>query len=96
MHTIRAIIEQVRSYHPQVDEQLLLRASDFISRAQREQKKTDGHDCLQHSLEVASILVRMKVDETTLVVGLLHDALAGSVITAEELADWIEKHVGAS
>jgi len=86
MQTITNIIDQVRSYHPEVDEALLTRAFAFSSKAHAGQKAPGGQDYVQHSLEVALILARLKVDEPTLVVGLLHDALESPAVSAEELA----------
>lgn len=85
MFHIDHIIEQLHSYHPQADADLLIRASEFCRRAHLHQKTPDGRDYLQHTLEVASILARLKVDEITLVVGILHDSLMTGNVTAEEI-----------
>ena len=86
MITTEDIIEQLQSYYSQADQDLLIRASEFCTRAHYGQKTADGRDYLQHSLEIASILARLKVDETTLVVGILHDSLLPGLVTGEELS----------
>ena len=86
MITIENIIEQLQGYYSQADQDLLIRACEFCTRAYYGQKTADGRGYLQHSLEVASILARLKVDETTLVVGILHDSLFSELVTREELA----------
>ncbi len=75
MFHINQIIEQLQSYHPQADSDRLIRASEICQRAHVDQKAPDGRDYLQHTLEVASILARLRVDEVTLVVAILHDSL---------------------
>ncbi|MCD6188413.1 MAG: bifunctional (p)ppGpp synthetase/guanosine-3',5'-bis(diphosphate) 3'-pyrophosphohydrolase [Desulfuromusa sp.] len=85
MLKIEDIIEELQGYSPQVDQKLLIRARDFCIRAHHGQDAPADFDCLQHSLEVASILARLKVDETTLVVGILQNSLAPGRVTREEL-----------
>ena len=87
MIAIEDIIEQLQSYHPHVDQDLLIRACEFCTRAHHGQKMADGREYLQHSLEVTSILARLKVDETTLIVGILHDSLSSGQVSREELID---------
>lgn len=85
MMTIEQINEQIQNNNLQVDSDLLKRAADFCARAHHGQETADGRDHLQHSLEIASILTRLKVDETTLIVGILHDSLLAGRATKEEL-----------
>jgi GTP diphosphokinase / guanosine-3',5'-bis(diphosphate) 3'-diphosphatase len=85
MITIQNIIEQLQNYHPQADQELLTRASEFCRRAHHGQKMADGREYLQRSLDIASILIRLKVDEITLIVGILHDSLSSGLVTREEL-----------
>ncbi len=87
MIKIEDIIEQLKGDYSQADLDLLVRACDFCSRAHHGRKMADGRDYLRHSLEVASILVRLKVDETTLVVGVLYNSLQSSLISKEDLAE---------
>ncbi|OEU74388.1 MAG: GTP pyrophosphokinase [Desulfuromonadales bacterium C00003093] len=86
MITFTDILEPLRNDRHSVDEKSLRRAYEFSVRAHAGQKNRAGQDYLQHPLEVVSILTRLKVDETTLIVGLLHDVLDSDRITAEELA----------
>jgi len=75
MLTKDTVFSQFVSYFPQADRTLFDRACALSEHAHREQKTPDGRDYLQHSLEVAAILARLKVDQTTIVVGILHDLL---------------------
>ena len=86
MISFESILEQIRAYNPQVDVELLTRANQCAARAHQGQQAPGGADYLQHALEVASILARLKVDETALVVGLLHDVLQAGTISGEELS----------
>jgi GTP pyrophosphokinase len=86
MITFDNIIQQLKAEQFQINEAYLRRVYEFSARAHAGHKNRDGKDFLQHLLEVASILIRLKVDETTLVVGLLHDVLETDQVTPPELA----------
>src|SRR5512137_253903 len=73
MIRIGEIIEQVLAYHPEADAELLERAYIYSAVAHRGQLRTSGEPYLSHPLEVAGILVKMRMDVTTIVGGLLHD-----------------------
>ena len=87
MFKIEDIIEKLQEYHPQVDQDLLIRARDFSIRAHSGQEAPAGFDYLQHSLEVAAILSRLKVDETTLVFGILYDSLSFGRVSRDDLVE---------
>ncbi|SHI74879.1 GTP pyrophosphokinase [Malonomonas rubra DSM 5091] len=81
------ILQQLRKEQVQFDEAILQKAYDFSVRAHEGQKNRDGKDYLQHPLEVVSILTRLKVDETTLVVGLLHDVLEEEAVSPQDVSN---------
>jgi len=87
MIVIEDIFERLQNCNSQVDRDLLIRASGLSARIHHDQKTADGRDHQQHSLEIASILTRLKVDETTLVVGILHDSLRTGEVSEKELVD---------
>ncbi len=91
MLTRDAVFSQFSSYYPQADRTLFDRACALAEHAHRHQKTPDGCDYLQHSLEVAAILARLKVDQTTILVGILHDLID----TPDASRSEIEKHFGA-
>ncbi len=87
MITIESICEQLKEYSPSVDEALLVRAGEFCQRAHQSQKTPDGRDYHLHPFEVASILARLKVDQTTIIVGLLHDSLNTGNVSREAISE---------
>ncbi len=56
-------------------------------RAHAGQTTPDGRDYHHHPFEVAAILARLKVDQITILVGLLHDVLGTGKVTGEEIAE---------
>ncbi|WP_321370740.1 bifunctional (p)ppGpp synthetase/guanosine-3',5'-bis(diphosphate) 3'-pyrophosphohydrolase [uncultured Desulfuromusa sp.] len=85
MITENDIFEQLKTYYSQADQDLLSKSCDFCRRAHHGRKMADGREYLQYSLEIASILIRLKVDETTLIVGILYDSLSSGQVSKEEL-----------
>ncbi|WP_020675727.1 RelA/SpoT family protein [Geopsychrobacter electrodiphilus] len=67
------LLKQVREYNPDIDEAMVRKVYDFCVSAHQEQTYVSGAPQLDHLLEVTEILVQLKVDETTLLLGLLHD-----------------------
>src|SRR5438874_11878211 len=79
------ILEKVESYKPDFDEELLERAYIFSAREHRGQVRSSGEPYLVHPLQVAYILAEMRLDETSIAVGLLHDVLEDTLTTKETL-----------
>src|SRR6266513_2322208 len=79
------ILENVESYKPDFDQELLERAYIFSAREHRGQVRSSGEPYLVHPLQVAYILAEMRLDETSIAVGLLHDVLEDTLTTKETL-----------
>src|ERR1700752_699635 len=67
------LVERVRSYNPNTNEDLLNRAYVDALKARGSQTRGSGHPYFAHPLEVASILPALKRDDATIVAALLHD-----------------------
>src|SRR6202046_3102718 len=63
------LVERVRAYDPDVNEDLLNRAYVFSMQAHGMQLRASGDPYFSHPLEVAGILTDMKVDSTTIAPG---------------------------
>jgi len=84
------LVEKVKSYDAEADEDLLNRAYVFGVKAHGNQKRDSGDPYFSHPLEVAGILTDLKLDEATIVTALLHDTIEDTHATHEE----IEKQFG--
>ena len=87
---IDQLIQQVETYFPQGDTELIRRAYAFSAKAHEGQTRQSGEPYLQHPLAVAGVLTFLKLDVPAIVAGLLHDTLEDTVATRSEL----EKHFG--
>jgi GTP pyrophosphokinase len=73
------LVERVKAYDPDADEDLLNRAYVFGIRAHGNQKRDSGDPYFSHPLEVAGILTDLKLDVATIVTALLHDTMVDGV-----------------
>ncbi|MDD3181524.1 MAG: bifunctional (p)ppGpp synthetase/guanosine-3',5'-bis(diphosphate) 3'-pyrophosphohydrolase [Alphaproteobacteria bacterium] len=84
------LVERVKAYDPNADEDLLNRAYVFSMQAHGAQMRASGDLYFSHPLQVAGILTEMKMDSTTIATALLHDTVEDTHVTLED----IEKHFG--
>lgn len=85
MPNAEELIQKVLEYNPQADAELLRRAYAFAARAHEGQVRKSGEPFLRHPLEVAHIIVQMKMDTSSVAVGLLHDTIEDSLVTFEDI-----------
>lgn len=74
------LIAKVRAYHPRVKSELLGLAYDFAKKHHGEQSRDSGEAYYSHPVQVASLLADVKLDEVTIVAGLLHDVVEDTEI----------------
>ncbi len=87
------ILEKVEAYNPGSDLDLLRRAYVFSALEHKGQVRRSGEPYLVHPLNVASILADLKADDTSIVVGLLHDVLEDTLTTRESIAQQFGEEV---
>ncbi len=79
------IADRLLDYNPQVDLERLQRAYVFSAKVHDGQERLSGEPYLIHPLEVAGILLDLRVDEDTIIAGLLHDTLEDTLTTRDEI-----------
>jgi len=79
------LVERVREYNPNTDEDLLNRAYVFGARAHADQTRASGEPYFGHPLEVAAILTDLHLDDASIVTALLHDTVEDTEATHEEI-----------
>ena len=85
------LVEKVKAYDPEADEDLINRAYVFSMKAHGSQRRASGDPYFLHPLEVAGILANMRLDTGSIVTALLHDTVEDTVATNDE----IQKAFGA-
>ena len=79
------LVERVKAYDPNVDEDLLNRAYVYSMRAHGSQLRASGDPYFSHPVEVAGILAQMKLDGASIATGLLHDTVEDTVATRDDI-----------
>lgn len=79
------LVELVRNYDPNLNEDALNKAYVFSMKAHGSQKRASGDPYFSHPLEVAGILTKYRLDWQTIITALLHDTVEDTVATIEEI-----------
>ncbi len=79
------VADRILEYDPGCDLSLLERAYVFSAKVHDGQERHSGEPYLIHPLEVAGILVDLRLDGMTVAAGLLHDAIEDTLTTAAEI-----------
>jgi GTP pyrophosphokinase len=89
------LVDRVRKYNPNADEDLLNRAYVYAMKAHGAQKRASGDPYFTHPLEVAAILTDLKLDDATIVAAVLHDTIEDTSSTREEIDHLFGREIGA-
>ncbi len=87
------ILETVEQYDPGANLDLLRRAYVFSAREHRDQVRRSGEPYLVHPLEVAYILAELRLDNASVVAGLLHDVVEDTLTPIETLKEYFGEDV---
>lgn len=79
------LVERVKRYHPDADEDLLNRAYVYAMKAHGSQKRASGDPYFTHPLEVAAILTDLRVDDQTIAAAILHDTIEDTGTTRADI-----------
>lgn len=85
MLTSSGLIDVIKEYDKNVDEELIKKAYLFSMDAHGLQKRSSGIPYFSHPVEVATILAKMKMDVSTVVTGLLHDVIEDTPVSYEDI-----------
>ena len=89
------LVEKVKAYDPHADEALLNRAYVYAMQMHGQQKRASGDPYISHPLEVAAILVDLKLDDATIASALLHDTIEDTSATRDEIDKMFGGEIGA-
>ena len=88
------LVDRVKRYNPNADEELLDRAYVYAMRAHGTQKRASGDPFFAHPLEVAAILTDMRLDDATIVAAVLHDTVEDTTATIDEINNLFGTEIG--
>ena len=79
------LVERVRAYNPEVDEERLNRAYVYTVKMHGAQKRASGDPYFSHPVEVAGLMTELKMDEDTIITALLHDTVEDTLTTTQDI-----------
>jgi GTP pyrophosphokinase len=85
MIRLEDILAKVETNHPGSSLDLIRRAYIFSAKEHKGQLRASGEPYLTHPIEVANILADLKLDATTVSVGLLHDVVEDTLVSLEDV-----------
>jgi guanosine-3',5'-bis(diphosphate) 3'-pyrophosphohydrolase len=80
------LLKRAQANRPTEDVSLIRKAWEFCVQHHAGQMRASGEPYIIHPLEVAEVLVEMKLDATAIAAALLHDAVEDTPATTEEIA----------
>ncbi|MER2564838.1 MAG: bifunctional (p)ppGpp synthetase/guanosine-3',5'-bis(diphosphate) 3'-pyrophosphohydrolase [Myxococcaceae bacterium] len=87
MIRLNDILTRVSSYHPAPDLDIIKKAYVYSAKVHQGQVRKSGEPYLIHPLEVAGLLAQLRLDEASIVAGLLHDTVEDTLATVEEIQE---------
>jgi GTP diphosphokinase / guanosine-3',5'-bis(diphosphate) 3'-diphosphatase len=82
-----ALLKRVQANRSSEDISLIRKAWEFCVSHHEGQTRLSGQPYIVHPLEVAEVLVEMKLDSTAIAAALLHDAVEDTPATSQQIAE---------
>ncbi len=93
MLRINDILDKAQSYLDADELEMIQKAYIYSATVHQGQVRLSGEPYLTHPMEVAGILVDMKMDSATIISGLLHDTIEDTLTTKEQIESEFGKDV---
>ncbi len=87
------LVDRIKNYFPKVNVKNVNKAYNFGLKAHGNQIRASGDPFFSHPFEVASILAKMKLDENSIITGLLHDVIEDTLATKNDIEKKFGKEV---
>ncbi|WP_047979697.1 RelA/SpoT family protein [Ornithinibacillus contaminans] len=85
--TIDNLIDKAREYLSDEDVDFIIRAYKYAEEAHKDQYRKSGEEYIIHPVQVAGILVDLKMDPVTVAGGFLHDVVEDTDVTLEMIEE---------
>lgn len=84
--TAQEVLDKTAAYMSEADQAFVVKAYDFAHKAHDGQMRKSGETYIVHPIQVANILVDLKLDVTTIASAFLHDVVEDTAYTLEDMA----------
>jgi GTP diphosphokinase / guanosine-3',5'-bis(diphosphate) 3'-diphosphatase len=82
---VEELIRRVKVYKADANLDLIRSAYEFAELHHRPQKRSSGEQYIVHPLNVAATLIKLRMDEESIIAGLLHDTIEDCDVTPEDV-----------
>ncbi|MCB9982733.1 MAG: bifunctional (p)ppGpp synthetase/guanosine-3',5'-bis(diphosphate) 3'-pyrophosphohydrolase [Rhodospirillales bacterium] len=87
------LVDQIRSYNPDVNAAIVEQAIDYARKMHEGQTRSSGEPYYTHPVAVAGILADMKMDVSSILTAILHDTIEDTDATYDDVAEKFGKEV---
>jgi GTP pyrophosphokinase len=87
------LVEKIRAYDPEADEDMLNRAYVYAMQKHGSQKRASGDPYFSHPVEVAYKLTQYRLDTASIITALLHDTVEDTDATLDEIEQMFGKEI---
>ncbi len=87
------LVEKIRAYDPEADEDLLNRAYVYAMQKHGAQMRASGDPYFSHPVEVAYKLTQYRLDTASIITALLHDTVEDTDATLDEIEELFGKEI---
>lgn len=85
--TIEDLVKRFQAYNPDKDVTMLRKAFLYAEKAHKGQMRSSGEEYIIHPMNVAGTLIKLRMDEESVISGFLHDVVEDCDISPEEIAE---------
>ena len=85
MLSLSELVDQVRSYQPGADVDLIARAYAYSEKAHEGQTRKSGDPYFSHPASVAGVITSLRLDTASVCAGLLHDVVEDTLATTTDI-----------
>lgn len=82
---IDELCRRIEAYYPDADFPLIRKAYAFAEKAHKGQMRSSGEEYIIHPINVAGTLIKLRMDEESIIAGLLHDVVEDCDVSPEEI-----------
>lgn len=82
---LQNLISKIEEYNPHCDVELIIKAYNFAENAHQGQYRKSGEKYFIHPVEVAKILIELRMDSSTIAAALLHDVIEDTAYGYEKV-----------
>ena len=90
---VEDLVRRVQAYYPDADFVMLRKAFNFAEKAHRGQKRSSGENYITHPLNVASTLIKLRMDLDSIIAGILHDTIEDCDVSPEDIEKEFSKSI---